>query len=129
MQILNAHENNYVLKCQFSADDQYLATCSSDRTCVVWKLSVSEEVNPETAQPGQEHSVELIEEYEQMSVLSGHYGWVWDCDFTADNGFLITVCTDGKARIWRLGKDEIRKQLIGHTKGITCLAFMDAKKL
>jgi WD40 repeat protein len=46
--------------------------------------------------------------------LGGHCGWVWDCDFTADNGFLITVCTDAKVRIWRMGKEEIRKQLIGH---------------
>lgn len=54
------------------------------------------------------------EEYTEEAVLSGHSGWVWDCDFTSDNGFLITVCTDAKARIWRMGKDEIRKQLIGH---------------
>ena len=59
-------------------------------------------------------------------MLSGHSGWVWDCDFTSDNNFLITVSTDAKARIWRMGKDEIRKQLISHTKGITCLAFLDA---
>jgi len=55
-----------------------------------------------------------FEEYIEYSMLSGHCGWVWDCDFTADNGFLITVCTDAKARIWRMGKEEIRKTLIGH---------------
>ena len=129
MQILDAHPGHYILKCQFSHDDQYLATASSDRTCVVWKLEITEEVNPDTTDAGVDHDVQIFEEYKEMSVLSGHYGWVWDCDFTSDNGFIITVCTDGKARIWRLGKDEIRKQLIGHTKGITCLAFCDAKKL
>jgi G protein beta subunit-like protein len=64
----------------------------------------------------------------EYSLLSGHGGWVWDCDFTCDNNFLITVSTDGKARIWRMGKEEIRQQLIGHNKGITCLAFCDALK-
>lgn len=61
-----------------------------------------------------QHEVTTTEEYIEEAVLSGHSGWVWDCDFTADNGFIITVSTDAKARIWRMGKDEIRKQLIGH---------------
>ena len=39
MQELIAHENNYVLKCQFSQDSKFLATCSSDKTCVVWELA------------------------------------------------------------------------------------------
>ena len=51
----------------------------------------------------------LMPEYIEYSMLSGHCGWVWDCDFTADNGFLITVCSDAKVRIWRMGKEEIRK--------------------
>ncbi len=38
MQIIEAHPDNYILKCQFSADDMFLATCSSDRTCKVYKL-------------------------------------------------------------------------------------------
>jgi len=69
---------------------------------------------------------EILEEYVQQSVLSGHGGWVWDCDITCDNSFTITVSTDNKVRIWRNGKAEIRKVLEGHTKGITCLAFRDA---
>lgn len=52
MQILDAHPGHYILKCQFSHDDQYLATASSDRTCVVWKLEVTEEINPETTDAG-----------------------------------------------------------------------------
>ena len=67
-----------------------------------------------------------FEEYVQQSVLSGHGGWVWDCDITCDNSYLITVSTDQKVRIWRNGKAEIRKILDGHTKGVTCLAFRDA---
>ena len=108
MQIIEAHPENYILKCQFSSDDQFLATCSSDRTCKVFKLEQIESYEmDEDGNPSEE--VVMTEEFKEESVLSGHSGWVWDCDFTSDNQFLITVSTDAKARIWRMGKDEIRK--------------------
>lgn len=47
MQELIAHENNYVLKCQFSLNGQLLATCSSDKTCVIWELETSQQLQPE----------------------------------------------------------------------------------
>jgi len=46
MQELIAHENNYVLKCQFSLDSKFLATCSSDKTCVVWELATNSAGQP-----------------------------------------------------------------------------------
>ena len=39
LQELIAHEGQYILKCQFSHDARYLATCSSDKTCAVWEIS------------------------------------------------------------------------------------------
>ena len=39
MQELIAHENNYVLRCRFSQDSKFLATCSSDKTCIIWELT------------------------------------------------------------------------------------------
>lgn len=80
-------------------------------------------MNEEEGEPAEE-----IEEYVLNGILSGHGGWVWDCEFTGDNGFIITVSTDGKGRIWRMNREEIRQQLIGHSKGITCLAFCDVVK-
>lgn len=91
MQELVAHPDHYVLKCQFSPDSKFLATCSSDKTCVVWQLYEHESVDPETSD---QEAEEPFEEYVDYSVLSGHGGWVWDCDFTADNNFVITVSTD-----------------------------------
>ncbi len=128
MQELFAHEGNYVLKCQFSLDGKFLATCSSDKTCTVWELNTTTDLDDSTAQENEdgEREEEEIEEYVQKSVLSGHGGWVWDCDITCDNSYLITVSTDQKVRIWRNGRGEIRKVLEGHTKGVTCLAFRDA---
>jgi G protein beta subunit-like protein len=99
MQELESHRDSYVLKCQFNHTGEFLATCSSDKTCSVWQLNDVEEEDKE----GEEY-----QEYAQHSILSGHGGWVWDCDFTMDDHFLITVSTDAKARIWRMGREEIR---------------------
>ena len=96
---------------------------------MIWELESSQQVQAldESAAADQaDEGEENYEEYVQQSVLSGHGGWVWDCDITCDNSFTITVSTDNKVRIWRNGKAEIRKVLEGHSKGITCLAFRDA---
>ena len=98
-------------------DARYLATCSSDKTCAVWELSEQVMVNNDDGneeskdKENGEEQQEVFEEYVNYSILSGHGGWVWDCDFTCDNSYLITVSTDQKVRIWRTGKDEIRKVL------------------
>ena len=42
MQELEAHKGHYILKCTFSNDTNLLATCSSDKTCAVWKLHTAE---------------------------------------------------------------------------------------
>ena len=99
MQELVAHENHYVLKCQFSLDGKYLATCSSDKTCAIWELSVPSAAqnaveNGEQQEEEEDEADEDCEEYVQQSILSGHGGWVWDCDITCDNSYLITVSTD-----------------------------------
>jgi len=45
---------------------------------------------------------EVEEEYVDSAVLGGHGGWVWDCQFTSDNKFCITVSTDAVVRIWKI---------------------------
>lgn len=47
MQELDAHRDSYVLKCQFSSTGEFLATCSSDKTCSVWQLNDVEEEDKE----------------------------------------------------------------------------------
>lgn len=91
-----------------------MATCSSDRTCKIWKLTPDAE--------DEEEEGGLFEEWVE---LAGHGGWVWDCDFTSDSVYCITVSTDTQVRIWKIEKADVRKTLVGHTKGVTCLAFCE----
>jgi len=98
------------LKCQLSPFNNYLATCSSDRSCKIWKLDDDDD------------------EFVHYATLAGHGGWVWDCDFTMDSVYCITVSTDTCVRIWKIEKADVRKTLVGHTKGITCLAFSFREK-
>ena len=51
---------------------------------------------------------------------------MWDCDFTADCVYCLTVSTDMRIRIWKIDEAKIKKVLPGHTKGITSLAFNDS---
>jgi G protein beta subunit-like protein len=67
------------------------------------------------------------EVYEHLVDLAGHGGWVWDCEFTSDSVYCITVSTDTKILIWKIEKADVRKTLTGHTKGITCLAFCEGQ--
>jgi len=39
--------------------------------------------------------------------------------------YLISVCSDGKARLWSTETGDITKEYIGHQKPATCLAFDD----
>ena len=85
-----------MLKCQFSLDAKFLATCSSDKTCTVWELNTTADLDASEHKQEEDEEGEDrdMEEYVQKSVLSGHGGWVWDCDITCDNSYLITVSTD-----------------------------------
>ena len=102
-----AHPGQYILKCKLSPNKKFLATCSSDRSCKIW------EYNSE------------IDSFTLYQTLSGHGGWVWDCDFSLDCVFCLTVSTDQTIRIWKIDEAKVKKVIKGHTKGITCLAFKD----
>jgi len=103
-----AHPGEYVLRCKLSSNKKFLATCSSDRTCKIWKHN------------------EKTEEFDPYRNLSGHGGWVWDCDFTVDCVYCLTVSTDMRIRIWKIDEAKVKKAITGHTKGITSLAFKDS---
>lgn len=91
IQEMEAHQDQYILKLKLSSSKELLATCSSDRSCKIWRYA------PDSG------------EYEAYKVLSGHNDWVWDCDFTEDQEYCLTVSTDKMIRIWKIDEQTIRK--------------------
>ncbi|PGH12330.1 hypothetical protein AJ80_06740 [Polytolypa hystricis UAMH7299] len=59
------------------------------------------------------------------TTLSNHQRWVWDCAFSADSAYLVTVCSDHYARLWELSTGQIIRQYSGHHRGAVCVALND----
>lgn len=59
------------------------------------------------------------------TVLDNHQRWVWDCAFSADSAYLVTVCSDHYARLWELSTASIIRQYNGHHRGAVCVALND----
>ena len=62
---------------------------------------------------------------ELVTTLEGHQRWVWDCAFSADSAYLVTVCSDHYARLWELATTQIIRQYNGHHRGAVCVALND----
>ena len=62
---------------------------------------------------------------ELLTTLEGHQRWVWDCAFSADSAYLVTVCSDHYARLWELSSTQIIRQYNGHHRGAVCVALND----
>ena len=58
-------------------------------------------------------------------VLDNLHRWVWDCAFSADSAYLVTVCSDHYARLWELSSATIIRQYNGHHRGAVCVALND----
>jgi target of rapamycin complex subunit LST8 len=59
------------------------------------------------------------------TVLDGHQRWVWDCAFSADSAYLVSVSSDHYARLWELSTAQIIRQYNGHHRGAICVALND----
>lgn len=59
------------------------------------------------------------------TTLENHQRWVWDCAFSADSAYLVTVCSDHYARLWELSSSTIIRQYSGHHRGAVCVALND----
>jgi len=71
---------------------------------------------------------EIIEKRRPLpcdTVLDNHQRWVWDCAFSADSAYLVTVCSDHYARLWELSSASIIRQYNGHHRGAVCVALND----
>lgn len=61
----------------------------------------------------------------QVTELQSHQRWVWDCAFSADSAYLVTVCSDHYARLWEVASSTIIRQYNGHHRGAVCVALND----
>lgn len=59
------------------------------------------------------------------TTLANHQRWVWDCAFSADSAYLVTVSSDHYARLWELASGQIIRQYSGHHRGSVCVALND----
>jgi G protein beta subunit-like protein len=59
------------------------------------------------------------------TTLANHQRWVWDCAFSADSAYLVTVSSDHYARLWELSTGQIIRQYSGHHRGAVCVALND----
>ncbi|KAJ5226894.1 uncharacterized protein N7469_006900 [Penicillium citrinum] len=59
------------------------------------------------------------------TTLVNHQRWVWDCAFSADSAYLVTVSSDHYARLWELSTGNIIRQYSGHHRGAVCVALND----
>lgn len=48
------------------------------------------------------------------TTLASHQRWVWDCAFSADSAYLVTVSSDHCARLWELSSGQIIRQYQRH---------------
>ncbi|KAJ2159967.1 TOR complex subunit lst8 [Coemansia sp. RSA 552] len=116
-----AHYDERITRVLFSSNGQLLATCSSDRTAKLWRLT--ERLTP--APSGSRD--ELVQAgAELVHTLNYHHRWVWDAAFSSDSGYLVTVSTDTRAALWDVNSGEIIREFSGHQKGVVCVALNDA---
>lgn len=59
------------------------------------------------------------------ATLANHQRWVWDCAFSADSAYLVTVSSDHYARLWELSSGNVIRQYSGHHRGAICVALND----
>ena len=141
----------YVTRVLLSPDVRHLATCGADHHARVWSVDVEaarklqqqqqlQQQNqqrhqlqlPQQPQPlnrspvnGSEPSMPQQRAFPLETSLDSHQRWVWDCAFSADSAYLVTVCSDHYARLWELSTSTIIRQYSGHHRGIVCVALND----
>lgn len=98
--VLHGHSNR-VFSVAFSANGQFLASASADRTIKLW--------HPHTGQC--------------LKTLHGHSSWVWAVAFSPDSKFLASGSYDHTIRIWDVGSGECWQTLQGHPGSVLGVAF------
>ncbi|MCC5641660.1 hypothetical protein LC607_01530 [Nostoc sp. CHAB 5824] len=105
--VLHGHKNR-IFSVAFSANGEFLASASADRTIKLW--------SPHTGQC--------------LKTLHGHGSWVWAIAFSPDSNFLASGSYDHTIKIWDVPSGECLQTLQGHPGSVLAIAWSpDGKTL
>ncbi|HRF93884.1 MAG TPA: WD40 repeat domain-containing protein, partial [Aggregatilineales bacterium] len=96
-----AHQN-FILGLGVSPNRSAIATCSADKTVIVWD----------------------VETGKSQATLKGHEAWVL-CAVWIDDTHLASGSADETIRIWNVSTGKIDSILTGHEGAICCLSVVD----
>ncbi|XP_066521073.1 WD repeat, SAM and U-box domain-containing protein 1 [Hoplias malabaricus] len=130
--------------CSFSPCGQYLASCSTDATTVVWSM-VSGEIEAVLEHPGRSPVRVCAFSPDSSWLVSGASDGslaLWDfpsrtlrrnggvpdttmvaCSFTPCGQLFATGSTYGDLRIWDLSLNQLHAEKYAHDLGVTCCQF------
>ncbi|TTI92361.1 WD repeat, SAM and U-box domain-containing protein 1 [Bagarius yarrelli] len=128
--------------CCFSACGQYLASCSTDATTVVWTMA-SGEIEAVLEHPGRSPVRVCTFSPDSSFLISGASDGtvaLWDfpsrlltgavpdttmvaCSFSPCGQLFATGSTYGDLRIWNLSMNQLQTEKYAHDLGVTCCQF------
>lgn len=91
----------WVHQVAYSADGNYLATCSDDQSVIIWDA----------------HS------FEPVMHLKAHIGFIRAVDWSKSSDLVASGADDEKVFIWNAESGQLVKQLIGHSRYIHDVKF------
>lgn len=117
-----AHDES-VLNLRF--DDQYLITCSRDKTIKIWnrrRIAPDDPIIPDgTRSSFQNDGVKVVEPYTLLQKLVGHGAAVNAIQIHGDK--IVSASGDRTIRLWDINSGRCLKTYSGHTKGIACVQY------
>jgi F-box and WD-40 domain protein 1/11 len=134
---LNAPHSESILNLKF--DDNYLVTCSKDRSVKVWNRKAMMPtddaypiIGPGTAARFPRHIIDVdlydpaktydpLREYSLLMTLVGHTAAV--NAITIYDGTVVSISGDRMIKLWNVRTGDCDKTIVGHDKGIACVQF------
>jgi F-box and WD-40 domain protein 1/11 len=134
---LNAPHSESILNLKF--DDNYLVTCSKDRSVKVWNRKAMMPtddtypiIGPGAAPRFPRHIIDLdmldpakrydpLREYSLLMTLVGHTAAV--NAITIYDGTVVSISGDRMIKLWNVRTGDCDKTIVGHDKGIACVQF------
>lgn len=128
--------------CSFSADGQFFASGSTNKSLVVWDVNTGERVRRvemasapyrvEYSRDGQylaagdqtgQITIWNPTSFEEIATITAGNATIYNLDFSADGSLLASASGDGVARTWRLPSGELVNEYTGHAGAVYDVAW------